>query len=664
MSVERVEKVSLPLVVVFSVFLAFISIVWISLLPSGLWHFYNLGIVACPLQLTSAPFITILLLITMNKAGLLKKLKVSTIVYFYVAAVSVAWYTDYAATSEWYAGVWHNRRYYPDVSLRYVPWYLAPPTEEVERLLVGGPINWGAWTIPILYWSLLHIVFYLFMASIITIFRRRWIDVEKVPFTHVIAAHEIIRYTFEEKGETKAKLIKPFSIGILLGLIVQIPIYMTVMFPWFPDIYGWRVNTCGHGGYWIPTESPLSSIVGLSMIQKHPIFIAIGYLVPLSTLFSTWIFFLVYLIAVQVAFTLGYYTGIDTIGGCGRAWCGTITPNFGEPFKFMSLSYVGGSTALTLIYLLLNWRYVRDTISAALGRGPLKRYEDEEPMPYRYAYALLVVSIILIVIVLSGWGMGVASSLILVFTVFIFWIANTRIWGLAGCTLQGAEHGNAFYRLFMWPQAPQPPTMEFMASAYLSEWLVDVPKSFGGAALSFAAGYKMANLTNIRSRDVFKAVLIAGILGYPVVMATYVYMCHTFGLTHLPVWADSTYDSLIDRCGNPDNWNVRPGEEPWWPNFLAGFIIVTLLSWLHARFIWFPLEPIGFILGTCYMSNLWGIWFPFLISWVLKTLTLRVGGTRAYEDYGIPVAVGFITGYMVAVLVGGAIGIVRFFVPF
>jgi len=45
---EKIEKVSLPIVIVFSILLAFVSIVWISLLPSGLWHFYNLGIVACP----------------------------------------------------------------------------------------------------------------------------------------------------------------------------------------------------------------------------------------------------------------------------------------------------------------------------------------------------------------------------------------------------------------------------------------------------------------------------------------------------------------------------------------------------------------------------------------------------------------------------------------
>jgi hypothetical protein len=174
----------------------------------------------------------------------------------------------------------------------------------------------------------------------------------------------------------------------------------------------------------------------------------------------------------------------------------------------------------------------------------------------------------------------------------------------------------------------------------------------------------MASLTGVKTREAFKVVLIAGILGYPIVMATYVFMCHTFGLAKLPVWAESTYDSLIDRCGNPDNWNVRPGTEPWWPNFLAGFIIVALLSWLHARFIWFPLEPIGFILGTSYMSILWGIWFPFLIAWIMKTLTLRVGGTKGYEEFGIPVAVGFIAGYMIAVLIGGLVGITRFFIPF
>jgi hypothetical protein len=58
------------------------------------------------------------------------------------------------------------------------------------------------------------------------------------------------------------------------------------------------------------------------------------------------------------------------------------------------------------------------------------------------------------------------------------------------------------------------------------------------------------------------------------------------------------------------------------------------------------------------------MWLPALIAWILKTITLRVGGSKLYENYGIPVATGFATGFISIAFIGGLIGIYRFFFPF
>jgi hypothetical protein len=49
---------------------------------------------------------------------------------------------------------------------------------------------------------------------------------------------------------------------------------------------------------------------------------------------------------------------------------------------------------------------------------------------------------------------------------------------------------------------------------------------------------------------------------------------------------------------------------------------------------------------------------------VLKALTLRIGGSKAYEEHGRPLAGGFLVGYALAVLILGLVGIYRFFFPF
>jgi hypothetical protein len=49
---------------------------------------------------------------------------------------------------------------------------------------------------------------------------------------------------------------------------------------------------------------------------------------------------------------------------------------------------------------------------------------------------------------------------------------------------------------------------------------------------------------------------------------------------------------------------------------------------------------------------------------ILKTFTLRIGGSKAYEEHGVLVAGGLLVGYALAVLFVGIIGIFRFFFPF
>ncbi|MGQ9515605.1 MAG: DUF6785 family protein, partial [Thermoproteota archaeon] len=663
MSQVEVERAKFPWIqlIIFTAILGVIENIWLALQPEQFFHFYIFGIVACPLQLAGGPFIVLIIAAALRRImpSFKRLLTLRNIVLLYVVTVSTSWFTDYAANNEWYGEIFLGRIINPELSILYVPSFMAPSEQIVNQMVTGGYlIPWGEWVPAIMFWWLLSIIFGLLMVSIATVLRRGWIDIEAVPFPHVVASYELISNTTDltRTSEERAARMRPFLIGIILGAVVQFPIWAQALFPWFPDIFGWRVNTCGHGGQWITADSSLGGIAGMSIFQKHPVFIAIGFLAPLSILLSTWFFYLIYLIAVQIAFVMGYYTGLTGIDGCGRSWCGTITPNFGEPFKFMALSYVGGSTALTALYLVLNRRYLMETFRAAFGKmsgEERSKLEEKEAMSYRSAYIFMGVFFILSVAIMMSIGLGIGPAILMPLTVFIFWLAGARIWGMAGATLQGAEHGNAFYRIFFWDLAPDPPTREYMLAGYFSEWMTDVPKAFGGATLSSFAAFRIASLANVDNKEVFKALMIGVIVGPLAVLITYIWLNYTFGLTRLAAFNSGFTDSLIDRTGNPENWNVRPGSTPWIPNMFAGIIIVGGLYILHARFVWFPLEPVGFILGTSYMSMLWGIWFPFLIAWVLKTLLLRFGGTKAYENFGVPVASGFIMGYMLIVLFGG-----------
>ncbi|KYH36796.1 MAG: hypothetical protein AYL29_011670 [Candidatus Bathyarchaeota archaeon B24] len=309
----------------------------------------------------------------------------------------------------------------------------------------------------------------------------------------------------------------------------------------------------------------------------------------------------------------------------------------------------------------MTYRYFVETIKAALGKS--NAYKDE-PVSYRVSYGLFLLAFILFTALMLICGFSLAGAVLMPITAFLFWIANTRVWGTTGTYIQSAEGGVALYRLLMWPKAPEPPTGEFMMAGTWSGWHVNTPvEGNAGSFLSSFCAYRLASLTGVNSRSVFKILLaVQATLPIPFMIGA-LWVFYTFGGGRV-VYHPLSYSAPVSRFANPDNWNRIPGTEPWAHIFFMGMIMTGIVALLHARFVWFPFEPIGFLMAFSDASLFFGMWLPAVIAWVLKTITLRVGGSRLYEDYGIPVAAGFVVGFVTIAFIGGLIGIYRFFIPF
>jgi hypothetical protein len=96
----------------------------------------------------------------------------------------------------------------------------------------------------------------------------------------------------------------------------------------------------------------------------------------------------------------------------------------------------------------------------------------------------------------------------------------------------------------------------------------------------------------------------------------------------------------------------------------AGFVWTVLLSLLRARFVWFPFDPIGFIIATSFSGEFNHVWSVFLTAWLVKTIVLKIGGSPLYEKYVIPGVGGFIGGVALASMIGIVTGIAKFYIPF
>lgn len=432
------ERVPWVLVAILSAFLGALGTAWVAFLPRTLFSYYNFGEILCILDITSAPFILLLFASLYSKLTK-KSISPITLTYLYVIGMTCSWYVSMNHITGWIEPVM-SRNLSEDWSLKMVPWFMAPSPSITSQLLSGHvPIPWGDWLPSTLYHWSVFVLLGFFYISIATLFRRQWINVESVPFPHTLMANELLKRIPGEKPLME-KLGKPFLIGIVLGLVYQIPVFLTSVFPWFPDIYGWK-TLCLSGQWFIPGSSTLASIAGLSAFQEHPAVLAVAYLAPLSISFNAWFWQLVYMILMQVAYAMGYYTGIESEGGCGRAWC-SPSGQKEAPFKFQAVSLGGGLIGVALITLILSRRYISETFRAAITKHSNRlEIEKDEPLTYRNTYVMLVTSLILLIMIWMLAGLGIVAALLLLTTFFLFWFAYARFYGLAGLQPGGSEHG-------------------------------------------------------------------------------------------------------------------------------------------------------------------------------------------------------------------------------
>ena len=56
---------------------------------------------------------------------------------------------------------------------------------------------------------------------------------------------------------------------------------------------------------------------------------------------------------------------------------------------------------------------------------------------------------------------------------------------------------------------------------------------------------------------------------------------------------------------------------------------MCVFSFMHQRFFWWPFHPLGYAMAPTWPMI--QLWFPTMLGWLFKTLTLRYGGLRFYR---------------------------------
>ena len=588
-----------------------------------------------------------------------------TLVYMYMVS-GVSW-----AFAGWrypwadYAGTFIQGRL-RSLWADHIPWWWAPPKEVIENTIYYGgrafidPVWWPS----IFGWALLHLSLFFSFLFGFNIIRRIWIDIERVPFVMIEGLTPIFDSYRELRSGgglgTKAKILLA---GIPVGFIVMLPPYLRMVVPWFPDIYGWSVTPHFWGGGWYDLGSAapaLSSIIaGPFGVCDNPAMFAIAMLTPWNIQFSIWMWNLIlYYILPTIAAYMGYYPGMlenTSYRVCSRrAWQIANLP----PFFLEAFGNVGVLSTLVFMPLILNWRVVLATIRCALGIATPKEreeYEKGEPFSYRVSWIGFIVSTLAAIAWYLAAGTTIIPAILAVFSASLWIWGYTRQYAFcATFNSAGFAHGYTWLKLY-WPSGDVLPPRNspelFVVTRPIDTFQGNCyGQGVGGALFRTGDSYKLAFNEKLSYRNTFIVVAVTAVVAAFTGLITMHGLMATVGWMNMPVGKGGF------GAPDPSSWDRRPVSGAWIPAAIAGAITCAVVAFLHFRFVWFPLEPVGLVLGAARQFTYLGYAFNFFVAWVIKGLVLKIGGAKAYEDYVLPFVAGFLIGYGFTIFITQMLG--------
>ena len=468
-----------------------------------------------------------------------------------------------------------------------------------EGLGPDGKPPYGAWIWPFFAWAVLLGAFYFTMISLMVIFRKRWIEEERLPFP-----------------------------------MAQVPLALVE-----GDAGGRPLlrNTAFWAGFFLSGVERLSSIVHLFIPAIRPInlrfysytrtiqvfgftnFIAIGisYLVSLEVLGSILLFTLITYVQMYLL-TLYSVPRLVTPPKRPRVIYGVLHQEA-----------LGALVVLVGVMLYEARHHLRDVFRKAFGLDP--EVDDwDEMLSYRTAVIGSIVCIVFIGFWL--WMTGISIWVIPPFLVLMLaiFLGVTRILAESGAVMQAPMSPMQVILHLVGTQALGNSTK---AGFFLAQsWAFPDGAHYGlpngpHAMASASTALKLTYQKGVRSRPLFYACFLALLVGGVTDVASFLYYAYSlggYGFANSGFVTKTVFSHLSYYGGAiTDPSEGKPVRLIWTS---IGILSMGLLILARKRFFWWPIHPVGYPIGTIYLSY----WFNVFIAWLIKRNVLKYGGPSLY----------------------------------
>jgi len=551
-------------------------------------------------------YVMILVAALTTSRGLLEKLFATLVGVNYYANEANHWQTLFAPNFPQWAVPFDVRG---DLQQPVAVWFY----EGTPR---GAAIPWGAWAQPLLAGADISLAIISSFACLAAIFRRQWVDNEKLTFP-------LVNLTLEMAGATRMAGESFFRsrltwIGFAIPTVMFMLDGLHGLYPSVPEI---------------PTSYPLNPIfsgwgkpwrdLGYTTAYFSLAAVGFAYFLPQQLLFSLWAFYV--LIRLQ----------------------NIIFSAFGAPPEAMPLypTSVPNGYQVAGAYLVLTGHLVRSSLPhlrdvwARARRMPGAADDSGELLPYRGAVIGLTVCFVIAVLWCMQLGMAWYMA-ILEIGVYLFVIAIVMARSVNEAGMLMAE--TSFRPVNLVQLFSKRSVMGKNSLCALA--LVDpvfVRDLRGNLLSTFFDALKMSDSARLKRRHLFFAILIALLVCFAVGGYLHLRLPYTEGAVNLysyVYWGNNLlgihdYAPVLEGT---DDYDVRL---PFY--FASGVIVTIFLAIMRARYWWWPLFPIGFALSGSWSMIVF--WCPILVAWILKSFITRYGGMQTYSRLR-PLFLGLILG--------------------
>ena len=491
-----------------------------------------------------------------------------------------------------------------------------------------NPVNYKPWIIPALSWSAFTAVLLFTMLCINSILRKQWTESERLTFP-------IVQLPLEMTDESGSLFKNRYMwMGFAFAGILTLLAGLNYLYPNIPCL---RIVRRNFGQYIV---NPPWNAMGAIVVGFYFWAIGIAFLMPLELSFSCWFFYWLVKLELVACRSLGL-NELTVIGG-----------GFDRTYPFLTSQSYGAYIGFFVMSMWTSRHYLKRVFRTAF-KGTKEEDESREALSYRNAILGAACGIIF----LCAFGLKMGMSLWVVSIFFVLYLVFAVIVSRIRAELGFPTHD-------MHVMGPQHLTITAVGTQHLPDQNLVGFSLFYWFNRTYAShpsphqmeSYKLSERTNATARQMFFAVMIAGIFAMPIGF---------WMLLH-------TYFQNGGATANVEQWALGFGGECW--NQLAGWIrqpvpsnkvammfvgvglvFSMLLGWARVHFLWFPFHPLAYAI-----SGSWGVsqlWMPLFIGNTAKFLTLRFGGLKTYRK-ALPFFFGLILGEIAVGSLWTIIGVV------